>query len=84
MTRIKVLLDVYVRIKEGQVHTGDVIRMMATGATFTVVECGYICVQEAEQNLLMYYRQAKDGYQNHTANGIQRHLSCRWCPIILI
>ena len=33
---------VYVRIKEGQVHTGDVIRMMATGATFTVVECGYM------------------------------------------
>ena len=33
---------VYVRIKEGQVHAGDVIRMMATGATFTVVECGYM------------------------------------------
>ncbi len=33
---------VYVRIKEGQVRCGDVIRMMATGATFTVVECGYM------------------------------------------
>ena len=33
---------VYVRVKEGQVHAGDVIRMMATGATFTVVECGYM------------------------------------------
>lgn len=33
---------VYVRVKEGQVHPGDVIRMMATGATFTVVECGYM------------------------------------------
>lgn len=33
---------VYVRIKEGQVRAGDIIRMMATGATFTVVECGYM------------------------------------------
>ena len=33
---------VYVRVKEGQVHPGDTIRMMATGATFTVVECGYM------------------------------------------
>ncbi len=33
---------VYVRIKEGTVKTGDVIRMMATGGEFTVVECGYL------------------------------------------
>lgn len=33
---------VYVRIKEGQVKAGDTIRMMATGAEFSVVECGYM------------------------------------------
>ncbi len=31
---------VYIRVKEGQVHVGDKIRMMATGATFDVVEVG--------------------------------------------
>ena len=33
---------VYVRIKEGSVKPGDTIRMMATGAEFTVVETGYM------------------------------------------
>ena len=33
---------VYVRIKEGAVHPGDTIRMMAVGSEFTVVECGYL------------------------------------------
>ncbi len=33
---------VYVRLKEGRVRPGDTIRMMATGACFTVVECGYM------------------------------------------
>ncbi len=33
---------VYVRIKEGTVNNGDTIRMMATGAEFTVVECGHL------------------------------------------
>ncbi len=33
---------VYVRIKEGTVHAGDTIRMMAVGSEFTVVECGYL------------------------------------------
>jgi len=32
---------IHVRLRDGQVHPGDVIRMMATGAEFTVVECGY-------------------------------------------
>ncbi|MBR1802563.1 MAG: translation elongation factor 4 [Clostridia bacterium] len=31
----------YVRIKDGTVKTGDVIRLMATGKTFTVTEVGY-------------------------------------------
>lgn len=102
---------VYVRIKEGQVHTGDVIRMMATGATFTVVECGYMragggtepsdvlsagevgyiaasikSVQDAHvgDTITLHNRPAAEPLprlQNHTANGIQRHLSCRWCPL---
>ncbi len=32
----------YVRIKNGTLHPGDEIKMMATGAVFTVVECGYL------------------------------------------
>lgn len=31
---------VYIRVKEGEVRTGDTIRMMATGAEFEVVEAG--------------------------------------------
>ena len=33
---------IYVRIKEGKVKIGDTIRLMATGAEFTVVEAGYM------------------------------------------
>ena len=33
---------VYVRIKEGSVHPGDTIHMMAVGSEFNVVECGYL------------------------------------------
>lgn len=33
---------IYVRIKEGRVKPGDEIKLMATGSTFTVVECGYL------------------------------------------
>ena len=31
---------VYVRVMDGQIHPGDTMRMMATGAEFTVVEVG--------------------------------------------
>lgn len=33
---------IYVRIKEGQIHPGDEFKLMATGSTFQVVECGYM------------------------------------------
>ncbi len=33
---------VYIRIKQGRVKVGDTIRMMASGACFTVVELGYM------------------------------------------
>ncbi len=33
---------IYCRVKAGTVKAGDEIRMMATGAEFTVVECGYM------------------------------------------
>ena len=33
---------VYVRVKDGKVKPGDVIRMMAVGSEFTVVEVGYM------------------------------------------
>lgn len=33
---------VYVRIKDGEIRVGDTMRMMATGAEFTVVELGYM------------------------------------------
>ena len=32
----------HVRLKDGTVHPGDTIRMMSTGAEFTVTECGYM------------------------------------------
>ena len=31
---------IYVRLKEGQIHPGDEFKLMATGSTFNVVECG--------------------------------------------
>ncbi|WP_044974520.1 translation elongation factor 4 [Ruminococcus sp. HUN007] len=33
---------IYVRVKEGTVRTGDRIKLMATGAEFTVVEAGFM------------------------------------------
>lgn len=33
---------IYIRVKEGKVKVGDEIRLMATGAEFTVVETGYL------------------------------------------
>ena len=33
---------VYVRVKEGRIKPGDTMRLMATGAEFTVVETGYM------------------------------------------
>ena len=39
---------VYVRVKEGRIKPGDTMRMMATGAEFTVVETGYMRATEPE------------------------------------
>ncbi len=33
---------IYVRVKDGAVKIGDEIKLMATGAKFTVVECGFL------------------------------------------
>ena len=33
---------VYIRVKEGTVRPGDIIRMMALGSEFNVVECGHL------------------------------------------
>ncbi len=33
---------IYIRVKDGQVHPGDEIKLMATGKTFNVVECGFM------------------------------------------
>ena len=33
---------VYVRLVDGQLHTGDRIRMMASGAEYDVIECGHL------------------------------------------
>lgn len=44
---------VYVRIKEGTVHRGEIIRMMSTGAEFTVVECGYLRANRMEPTDLL-------------------------------
>ena len=39
---------VYVRITEGKIKPGDTMRLMATGAEFTVVETGYMRAQMPE------------------------------------
>jgi len=41
---------IYVRIKEGRVRTGDNIRLMATGAVFTVVEAGFMDADKLVNN----------------------------------
>ncbi len=33
---------VYVRLMDGQLHTGDRIRMMASGAEYDIIECGHL------------------------------------------
>ncbi len=40
---------VYVRIMDGQIKAGDTMRMMATGAEFTVVEVGYMRATSMEK-----------------------------------
>ncbi|MFU0832115.1 MAG: translation elongation factor 4 [Oscillospiraceae bacterium] len=39
---------VHVRIMDGQVRPGDVIRMMSVGSEFTVVDCGYMRATQFE------------------------------------
>ncbi len=39
---------VYVRVKDGELCTGDEIKLMATGASFTVTECGFLRATELE------------------------------------
>ena len=39
---------VYIRIVDGKIKTGDTMRMMATGAEFTVVDVGYMRAQGME------------------------------------
>ncbi len=39
---------IYVRLMEGCLHPGDVIRLMATGADFNVVECGFLRAERLE------------------------------------
>ncbi|MCR5635918.1 MAG: translation elongation factor 4 [Clostridiales bacterium] len=39
---------IYVRVKEGKVKVGDEIQLMATGAKFNVVECGYLRATELD------------------------------------
>ena len=40
---------VYVRIKEGRIKAGDTMRIMSTGAEFTVVEVGYMRATSMEK-----------------------------------
>ncbi|MEE7583499.1 MAG: translation elongation factor 4 [Oscillospiraceae bacterium] len=37
---------IYIRVKQGNVKVGDTIRLMATGAEFTVVEAGYMTANQ--------------------------------------
>ncbi len=45
---------IYVRLKEGQIHPGDDFKLMATGSTFNVVECGLMHATSLEQTDALY------------------------------
>ena len=45
---------IYVRLKEGELHVGDTIRLMATGSEFTVVECGFLRATSLEPTQALY------------------------------
>ena len=45
---------IYVRLKEGQIHVSDEFRLMATGSTFNVVECGYMRATSLEPREGLY------------------------------
>ena len=45
---------IYVRVKEGQIHVGDEFRLMATGSTFSVVECGWMRATSMEPREGLY------------------------------
>ncbi len=45
---------IYVRLKEGQIHLGDEFKLMATGSTFSVVECGLMHATSLEQRDVLY------------------------------
>ncbi|MBQ7219065.1 MAG: translation elongation factor 4 [Ruminococcus sp.] len=45
---------IYVRLKDGQIHVGDEFRLMATGSTFNVVECGYMRATSLEPREGLY------------------------------
>lgn len=45
---------IYVRLKEGQLHVGDTIRLMATGSEFTVVELGFMRATTLEPTEALY------------------------------
>ncbi|MBQ8921325.1 MAG: translation elongation factor 4 [Oscillospiraceae bacterium] len=51
---------IYVRVKEGTVKTGDRIRLMATGAEFTVVEAGVMSATDHINNGIL--RAGEVGY----------------------
>ncbi len=45
---------IYVRVKEGQIHTGDEFKLMATGSVFSVVECGHMLATSLEPTEGLY------------------------------
>ncbi|MCH5298630.1 MAG: elongation factor 4 [Ruminococcus sp.] len=51
---------IYVRLKEGQIKTGDEFKLMATGSTFNVVECGLMHATSMEQTGIL--RAGEVGY----------------------
>lgn len=45
---------IYVRLKEGTLHTGDTIRLMASGSEFNVVELGFMRATSLEPTDVLY------------------------------
>ena len=45
---------IYVCVKEGKIKVGDEFKLMATGSTFSVVECGFMRATELEKTDELY------------------------------
>ena len=72
---------VYFRIKEGTLRKGQTIRMMATGAEYTVLECGYLKpIGNEPADALQQEREGHPGGRHHHRRGQPRRRAAAGLP----